>query len=173
MQLIVNGRFVENTWRIVTAPAAGALEKRVVVPIGWYLQRINSPEIPRAPELGVLIDLALPLASWQTGISSLPLVILPFASSSDGRGFSVARALRESAYRGELRARGALIVDQYVALLRCGFNSVEIDTALARRQSEPLWRAAYNNHISDHPSRRGRAQAMRHATESPATLYGH
>jgi uncharacterized protein (DUF934 family) len=47
-----------------------------------------------------------------------------FASFTDGRGYSLARMLRERyGYRGELRAIGDVLRDQIYYLSRCGFDA--------------------------------------------------
>lgn len=75
-------------------------------------------------------------------LDRLSLIVIPFETSADGRGFSLAKALREAGYGGHLRARGAVLVDQFRAALRCGFDDVEISDEHAVRTPEPLWRAA-------------------------------
>lgn len=52
-----------------------------------------------------------------------------FPVFSDGRGFSIARELRESGFSGELRARGHILPDQVHFLRRCGFNAFQPDDA--------------------------------------------
>lgn len=70
------------------------------------------------------------------------LISVSFPSFSDGRGFSIARRLRRLGFRGELRAFGPVIADQYPMLLAVGFDTVEIPEAVAKRQPEAQWRAA-------------------------------
>lgn len=70
----------------------------------------------------------------------LALIRIPFPSSGDGRGFSLARRLRDLGYRGRLRAQGALISDQFRYALECGFDEVEIDDSRAARQPEAHWK---------------------------------
>ena len=54
-------------------------------------------------------------------------VAIRFALFSDGRGFTLARHLREAhGYGGAILARGHLIPDQANYLHRCGFSHVEI-----------------------------------------------
>jgi uncharacterized protein (DUF934 family) len=63
-------------------------------------------------------------------------VIIHFASFSDGRGFTMARHLREIVgYCHRLLASGHLIPDQADYLRRCGFTHVEIDM-----RNEKQWR---------------------------------
>lgn len=56
-------------------------------------------------------------------LDRLRLVEVNFPSFGDGRGYSAARILREAGYAGELRAVGAVFVDQLSHLRRCGFDS--------------------------------------------------
>lgn len=67
------------------------------------------------------------------------LVAIDFPSFSDGRGFSLARILREKGYQGRLRAVGGLIADQYAMARRVGFDEVQISAALAERQPQDQW----------------------------------
>ncbi|MEO1292137.1 MAG: DUF934 domain-containing protein [Pseudomonadota bacterium] len=75
----------------------------------------------------------------------IALIAVPFPSFADGRGFSIAKRLRDLGYAGHLRATGHLIVDQFVMARRVGFDDVEISDALAERQPEALWLAAIQN----------------------------
>ena len=69
----------------------------------------------------------------------LALIAIPFPRYSDGRGFSIARALRAQGYRGRLRATGALIPDQFAFALHVGFDEVEISDEQAARQPVEQW----------------------------------
>ncbi|CAD7335490.1 DUF934 domain-containing protein [Sphingomonadales bacterium 56] len=63
-------------------------------------------------------------------LERLSLVEVNFPAYGDGRGYSAARILREAGYQGELRAVGDVLVDQLVAMRRCGFDSFRPDKAL-------------------------------------------
>jgi uncharacterized protein (DUF934 family) len=56
-------------------------------------------------------------------LDRISLVEVNFPAFGDGRGYSAARILREAGYEGELRAVGDVLVDQLVAMRRCGFDS--------------------------------------------------
>ncbi|MEC7370582.1 MAG: DUF934 domain-containing protein [Pseudomonadota bacterium] len=56
------------------------------------------------------------------------IIALNFPSFFDGRPFSTASILRQRyAYKGDIRAVGAVRVDQLEQMYRCGFSSFEID----------------------------------------------
>ena len=76
---------------------------------------------------------------------TLDLIIVPFPSSADGRGFSIARDLRALGYRGHLRARGHILVDQFRAALRCGFDDIEIEDKQSQRNPEDQWKMVSQN----------------------------
>ena len=82
-------------------------------------------------------------------LAALPgLVRVEFPSFSDGRGFTIARVLRDRGYTGKLRASGHVIADQYAMARRCGFDDVEISEELAARQPQEQWkfRAEWKSH---------------------------
>jgi len=57
------------------------------------------------------------------------LIAVHFPRVTDGRGYSIARLLRERCgYRGELRAVGDVQRDQLFYLMRCGFDSFALNS---------------------------------------------
>lgn len=72
------------------------------------------------------------------------LVLIDFPKFRDGRGFTLARNLREQAYfQKDIRARGHLIPDQFPALVKCGFTSFVLPTEHPREQ----WLAALQSNV--------------------------
>ena len=60
-------------------------------------------------------------------LGRLAVIALVFPTFRDGRAYSQARLLRERyGYRGELRASGQVLRDQFVFMLRAGFNAFEV-----------------------------------------------
>ena len=60
-------------------------------------------------------------------LDRLAVVALVFPIFRDGRAYSQARLLRERfGYRGELRATGQVLRDQFVFMLRAGFDAFEV-----------------------------------------------
>lgn len=55
------------------------------------------------------------------------MVEIVFPGSRDGRGFSLARRLRERhGFAGEIRASGHVLPDHHAMLRRCGFTTVVV-----------------------------------------------
>jgi uncharacterized protein (DUF934 family) len=60
-------------------------------------------------------------------LDRIAAVALVFPTFRDGRAYSQARLLRERyAYRGELRATGQVLRDQFVFMLRAGFDAFDV-----------------------------------------------
>ena len=102
------------------------------------LFRLN-PSATDAPALTLAnTDEVMQLGARLDGVN---LIVLNFPKFTDGRAYSQARLLRERlGYRGELRATGAVLLDQLPFMLRCGFDSFESDQkgfgeALAKAQT--------------------------------------
>ncbi len=89
------------------------------------LFRLN-PSATDAPALTLAnTDEVMQLGARLDGVN---LIVLNFPKFTDGRAYSQARLLRERlGYQGELRASGAVFLDQLPFLLRCGFDSFESD----------------------------------------------
>jgi uncharacterized protein (DUF934 family) len=61
-------------------------------------------------------------------LSRLSLVAIEFPKHTDGRGYTLARLLRERhAFTGEIRAVGNILRDNLLFLHRCGFDAFELD----------------------------------------------
>ena len=93
------------------------------------------------------------LAELAPDLAGIPAIRIPFASFADGRGFTLARRLRQMGYAGHLRAAGHVLADQYAMARRSGFDMVEISADLAARQPEDQWRARANWRAHDHRAR--------------------
>jgi uncharacterized protein (DUF934 family) len=60
-------------------------------------------------------------------VHRLAVVELSFPKFRDGRGYSSARVLRDRlGYRGEVRAVGEVLRDQWLFMLRCGVDAFEV-----------------------------------------------
>tara|TARA_B100000965_G_C19199694_1_gene586765 strand:+ start:137 stop:592 length:456 start_codon:yes stop_codon:yes gene_type:complete len=61
-------------------------------------------------------------------LRALCLIQINFKTFKDGRPFTFVKKLRkELKFNNEIRAAGHILPDQYSFLLRCGFNTVEIN----------------------------------------------
>ncbi|MBB3189107.1 DUF934 domain-containing protein [Halomonas cerina] len=115
-------------------------ERRVVVDDAWVL----CEDAEQRPESQPAI---IPLEAWQVSakgealapwlpsdtemtaelaeeLRDAPLVAIDFPKFTDGRGYSIARLLRERyGYTGQIRAVGDVLIDQLFYMSRCGFDA--------------------------------------------------
>ncbi|MCV6600551.1 MAG: DUF934 domain-containing protein [Cohaesibacter sp.] len=78
-------------------------------------------------KLGVIVDAGEDVTLLGDYLDQIASIAVHFPAFSDGRAFSSARLLAERyAYRGEVRATGAYILDQMPMLVRCGVSAFDV-----------------------------------------------
>ncbi|MGH6990345.1 MAG: DUF934 domain-containing protein, partial [Stellaceae bacterium] len=83
--------------------------------------------ISRGAETGVLWPNNRDIAELAPHLGRVAAVALVFPNFRDGRAYSQARLLRERyRYDGELRATGQVLRDQFLLMLRAGFDAFEV-----------------------------------------------
>lgn len=132
MPLVTADGFVHDRWRRVDDALDGA---GLIVALDRLDEALASGITPLGVEIGADTDLNLLLKR----LHSIALIAIRFDSFRDGRGFSVARRLRQLGYSGRLRATGSVIADQWAFLRDCGIDEALIDDSLATRQPESAW----------------------------------
>ncbi|GIT92531.1 hypothetical protein JANAI62_29890 [Jannaschia pagri] len=118
-----------------------------------------SDDLPANGPLAIDVASDADLTPVLARLDETSAIRVAFPSFADGRGFTIARQLRQAGYTGRLRAQGHVIADQYAMARRAGFDEVEIDDALAARQPEDQWRARADWKAHDYQSRLGRRRA--------------
>jgi uncharacterized protein (DUF934 family) len=136
MALIIKNRAVaEDSWQVVRAaedgalPAVGALPAGpVLVPLAlWQAEREALVAAKPQAELGVWLAPDSEPAELAADFGKIALIGVDFPKFADGRGYSIARLLRERfGWTGELRAIGDVLRDQLLYLSRCGFDAFAV-----------------------------------------------
>jgi uncharacterized protein (DUF934 family) len=96
----------------------------------------------RDQRIGVVVPNTVGIAELKLVLRQLSLVCITFPAYSDGRGFSLAKHVRNHGFTGTLRASGPLIADQFAYAVSCGFDEIELPEASAARQPVGQWLAA-------------------------------
>lgn len=126
--LIKLGKPEQDTWVLCRDEDALPEERPAIVPLSLWQQHRDHADL--APWLPSDTELSEALAAE---LAAAPLVAVDFPSFTDGRGYTLARLLRERyGYEGEVRAIGDVLVDQLFYMTRCGFD------ALALREDQHL-----------------------------------
>ncbi|GAA4407194.1 DUF934 domain-containing protein [Quisquiliibacterium transsilvanicum] len=114
-----------DDWRLLEGPAEEASpDDALLVPLQDWLAQADALRSRHHGRLGVLLDPADDPAALAGDLDALELVAVTFPAFTDGRGYSIARLLRERlGWKGELRAVGDVLRDQLFYMSRCGFDS--------------------------------------------------
>jgi uncharacterized protein (DUF934 family) len=144
MPLVRNGRFQPDSFTRIgedwELPIESANLGKVIVPLSWLADLAQN--WPNNGAIGVEVANTATLDDLSPHLDRLALIVIGFPAFADGRGFSLARALRNKGYRGVLRACGHLIADQTYHAEACGFDEIEISETQSARQPEAQWQAA-------------------------------
>jgi len=126
MRLVKGNRIAEDTFVRVLDDAPVPDTGPVIVPAARFVA--DSAELlSRTDPIGVLWPNNRNVSELAPYLDKLALVALGFPAFKDGRAYSQARLLRERhGYRGELRATGDVLRDQFLFLVRAGFDAFEV-----------------------------------------------
>ena len=125
MQIIRNRAITDDDF--VHVPDGAELPEggKPIVSLARYIASRDSL-LARYPSLGVRIA-SDKLPSDVPEPTRLTLIAIEFPRFTDGRGYSIARQLRDRHnFTGELRAVGWILRDQLYYLERCGFSAFEL-----------------------------------------------
>jgi uncharacterized protein (DUF934 family) len=126
MPLVRSGKIVEDPYLRILDDAAIPDDGAVLVPAARLIADARE-FTERSGKTGVLWPNDRPIAELAPYLDRLALVALVFPNFRDGRAYSQARILRERhRFRGELRATGQILRDQFLFLHRAGFDAFEV-----------------------------------------------
>ena len=126
MPLVKNGKIADDLYLRILDDAAIADDGAVLIPAVRLLADAGE-FAQRAGQTGVLWPNDRDVSELAPYLDRLALVALVFPNFKDGRAYSQARVLRERhRYRGELRATGQILRDQFLFLFRAGFDAYEV-----------------------------------------------
>jgi len=126
MPLVKNGKVADDIFVHLADDAELPEAAAVLVSAARFLE---NPEdlLAKTAKLGVIWPNNRDLDDLLPFLDRLAMVALVFPTFRDGRAYSQARLLRERyGYEGELRAAGQVLRDQFVFMLRAGFDAFEV-----------------------------------------------
>lgn len=121
-----DGSIRQDNWTIVPRPAEGESldvpQPYSLIPADLWLA--GKEHFEDRDDIGVWLDSHEEPEMLAGVVNELPVIAVNFPKFSDGRGYSIARLLRERLnYRNELRAVGDVLLDQLQFMKRCGFDT--------------------------------------------------
>jgi uncharacterized protein (DUF934 family) len=131
MPLVKNGKIATDIFVHVPDGAELPGDGAVLISAARFLEDPQAL-LQRPGKLGVIWPNNRDVDDLVPWLDRLAVVALVFPTFRDGRAYSQARLLRERhGYDGELRATGQVLRDQFVFMMRAGFDALE-----ARKQSD-------------------------------------
>ncbi len=127
-QIIKERGVASDRWLLLESADDGGLPPLppvgdIIVPLALWRAERDTLRL-RAGRIGVWLDGHEDPALIAEDLLLFGVVAVNFPKFTDGRGYSIARLLRDRyGYRGELRAIGDVQRDQLFYLARCGFNA--------------------------------------------------
>jgi uncharacterized protein (DUF934 family) len=127
MPLVKGGKIVSDAFARVADEADMPEQAAILVSAKRFLADPNALLARPGGQCGVIWPNDRDIDDLVPYLDRLAVVALVFPSFRDGRAYSQARLLRERyAYRGELRATGQVLRDQFVFMLRAGFDAFDV-----------------------------------------------
>jgi uncharacterized protein (DUF934 family) len=126
MPLVKNGKIATDTFVHVADDAELPDDGAILASAARFLE--NPEAILRRPgKSGVIWPNNRDVDDLVPYLDRLAVVGLVFPTFRDGRAYSQARLLRERhCFKGELRATGQVLRDQFMFMLRAGFDAFEV-----------------------------------------------
>jgi uncharacterized protein (DUF934 family) len=126
MPLVKSGKVVEDRFVRVADGEPVPEQGPVIVSADRFLADADE-FAQRQDAVGVVWPNNRSVAELEPHLTRLALIALVFPAYKDGRAYSQARVLRERyGFRGELRATGQVLRDQFLFLIRAGFDAFEV-----------------------------------------------
>ena len=157
MPLVKGGQITDDSFAHIADGAELPAEGAILVTAARFLE---GPEalLGRKGKLGVIWPNNRDVEDLVPYLGRLGAVALVFPIFRDGRAYSQARLLRERfSYRGELRATGQVLRDQFVFMLRAGFDTFEVKKAA---DAEAFAQTAKRYSVFYQPTGDGRLTAL-------------
>jgi uncharacterized protein (DUF934 family) len=126
--LIKEQSVVADSWRLLSRGPKGELPEvpaqgDVIVPLALWLARRDA-FLAYPGRLGVWLDANEGPEAIADDLQRFAVIAVNFPKFGDGRGYSIARLLRERyGYKGELRAIGDVLHDFLYFMKQCGFDA--------------------------------------------------
>ena len=126
MPLVKGGKITDDSFAKLAVDTPLPEGGDLLVPAERFLGEADTL-LERSGKVGVIWPNNRDISELVPYLGKVAAVALVFPTFRDGRAYSQARLLRERYnYRGELRATGQVLRDQFVFMLRAGFDTFEV-----------------------------------------------
>jgi uncharacterized protein (DUF934 family) len=127
MRYIKDGTVAADPWVYIVGDEPVPPDVPSIVTPDWLAAASPEAISRRTAPLGVAWPNDKPESQLEPYLPWLSLIALEFPVFRDGRAYTQARRLRERySFTGEIRATGDVLRDQFLFMVRAGFNAFEV-----------------------------------------------
>jgi uncharacterized protein (DUF934 family) len=135
MQKLINHTSIlEDNWVFLESIETDVPAGNVIIPGSYWLE--NKESLAKREDVGIWLDSDAEPELFIKTVDNLPLIAINFPAFANGRGYSLARLVKErTEFKGELRAIGDVLLDQIYFMKRCGFDSFLLKDGLSAEKA--------------------------------------
>lgn len=135
MQKLINqSATLEDNWTFFEKPELPIAAGKIIIPASQWLE--NKDALAGRADIGIWLDSDAEIDLYIKEITNLPLIAINFPAFANGRGYSLARLIKErTEFKGELRAIGDVLLDQLFFMKRCGFDTFLLKEGLSAEKA--------------------------------------
>jgi uncharacterized protein (DUF934 family) len=127
MRYIKDGAIAADPWVYIVGDEPVPPDVPSIVTPDWLFAASPEAISSRTAPLGAAWPNDKPESQLEPHLAQLSLIALEFPVFRDGRAYTQARRLRERyGFKGEIRATGDVLRDQFLFMVRAGFNAFEV-----------------------------------------------
>ncbi|MDA0341520.1 MAG: DUF934 domain-containing protein [Proteobacteria bacterium] len=149
MPIVKDGRIIENEWTALDGgdPLEVAPSTPLLVTQDEF--RTHAAALSGFARLGLKLEPGDAVEAIAADLQRIELIVLVLPKFNDGRAFSQARLLRDRhAFKGEIRATGHVLIDQFGFLQRSGVDAVAMDGPLSKAADEAAIAKAWEREVA-------------------------
>lgn len=140
MPLLKDGKLTDDVWTEVADGEDLPIGTPVIVTLARWLAEGDALRSANT-RLGLKLPNDADPEDIRDDLGRFEVIALDFPAFADGRAYSQARIIRERlGFTGELRATGDVLRDQFLYLVRCGFDALVVRDEKAASE----WKEAVN-----------------------------
>ena len=118
-----HARVIEDLWTYADSTASAEIAAKSIIELEVLASLTGHADLPLP--VGVFARAGTTAEQLAPHLDQVELVAVEFPKFRDGRGFTTARMLHDKyGFKGDIRAIGHVLPDQFAVFLQCGFSSV-------------------------------------------------
>lgn len=123
-----------NNWVTIEDYESELPAGQIIIDSAFWLE--NQAKLEGRKDIALLLKGDADLEALKPFLNSFDLIAVHFPAFADGRGYSLARLLKERYdFKGEIRAVGDVLIDQLHFMKRCGFDTYDLKEGLSAEKA--------------------------------------